>query len=118
MLAVKCNTFGGNLRDLSLRMLRPLGGSVGVNYCCRDALGSGIREVQAVFVSCPLRTWVAVFGKPRRVRPHFDRTGAKRACSWEQDSSEGPVRCLGYIFERFPGIHWIIVKQLSICGVP
>jgi hypothetical protein len=118
MIATECDTYDGNLRDISLQMLRPLGGSVGVNYYCRDALASDIQEVQTVFVSCPLRSWVAIFGEPRRVHLHFDLPSAKWECSWEQQLPSGLVRCLGYIFERSPGVNWIIVKQFRISRPP
>jgi hypothetical protein len=114
MLATPCNTYDANLRDVSLHMLRPLGGSIGVNYYCRGADAGGIQEVQTVFVSCPLKSWVSVFGEPEGVRLHFDVTTAKWECSWDQRLTSGPVHCVGYIFERSPGVSWIIVKQLRI----
>ncbi|MFZ1933989.1 MAG: hypothetical protein WCB27_19120 [Thermoguttaceae bacterium] len=114
MLATQCDTYDGNLRDLSLQMLRPLGGSIGVNYYRRDSLASGIQEIQTVFVSCPLRSWAAVFGEPQQVHLHFDLPTAQWECSWEQHLPNGLVRCVGYIFERSPGVNWIIVKQFNI----
>ena len=118
MLATECDTYDGNLRDLSLQMLRPLGGSVGVNYYCHDTLASGVQEIQTVFVSCPLKTWVAMFGEPQQVCLHFDLPTVKWECSWEQHLPTGHVRCLGYIFERSPGVNWIIVKQFRISRPP
>ena len=102
MLATQCDTYDGNLRDLSLQMLRPLGGSIGVNYYRRDSLASGIQEIQTVFVSCPLRSWAAVFGEPQQVHLHFDLPTAQWECSWEQHLPNGLVRCVGYIFRTIP----------------
>jgi hypothetical protein len=113
MFRPRGDTFQGDLRKSSLHRLRRLGGSLGVNYCCRDPR-DGIREVQAVFVSCPLTTWIGQFGPPRHVRPHFDADSAKQNRSWEHRLPEGRVRCVGHIFERSAGVNWIIVKQLSV----
>jgi hypothetical protein len=118
MLTTECTTYDGNLRNLSLQMLRPLGGRMGVNYCCGDALASGIQEVQSVFVSCPLTSWVESVGQPEHVRPCSDSTGAKWKCSWEQHLPNGPVHCLGYIFRSSRGVSWIIVRRFSVSHTP
>ncbi len=118
MLATECDTYDGNLRDISLQMLRPLGGSVGVNYYCYDTLASGIQEIQTVFVSCSMKNWVALFGKPHALRLHFDLPSAQWQYTWEQHLSSGLVHCLGYIFERSPGVNWVIVKQFRISRPP
>jgi hypothetical protein len=118
MLVTECDTCNGDLRDLTVKMLRPFGGSVGVNYYCHDALTSGIQEVQTVFVSCPLGNWVAMFGEPQCIHLRFDLPSAKWECSWEQQLPSGPVGCVGYIFERSPGVNWIIVKQFRISRPP
>jgi hypothetical protein len=118
MLATECDTYDGNLRDLSLQMLRPLGGSVGVNYFCHDTLASSIQEIQTVFVSCAMKSWVALFGEPQAVRLHFDPPSAQWQYSWEQHLPGGLVHCLGYIFERSPGVNWVIVKQFRVSCHP
>ena len=113
MLATNQNACGEHFDYGLLRTLRRLGGSVGVSYCCHDDAQGDIREVQAVFVSCPLDTWVRSFGEPQQVRPHFDPTSRKWLQSWEHPLPAGPVRCVGQIFKRPPGDDWIVVKQLS-----
>jgi hypothetical protein len=118
MLATQCDTSGGNLRETSLQMLRPLGGSVGANYYCHDALASGIQEVQTVSVSCPLDNWIALVGQPQHVHLQFDLPRAKWECSWQQSLPSGPIRCLGHIFQKSSGINWIIVKQFRISRPP
>ena len=99
-------------------MLRPLGGSVGVNYYRHDTLASGIQEIQTVFVSCPLRSWVALFGKPQRVRLHFDLPSAQWEYTWEQHFRTGWFAAWDTSFERSPGVNWIIVKQFRISRPP
>jgi hypothetical protein len=94
--------------------LRRLGGSVGVNYCCHDGHQGGIREVQAVFVSCPRAAWIAEFGEPQRLCEHFDVTSGKWIWSWEHQLPQGRIHCVGQFFQRSGDGAWIIVRQLSI----
>jgi hypothetical protein len=61
-----------------------------------------------------MQSWVALFGEPQRVSMHFDLPHTKWESSWEQQLPNGPLQCVGCIFERSPGIQWIIVKQLKI----
>jgi hypothetical protein len=118
MLATECTTYDGNLRNLSLEMLRPLGGRIGVNYCCSDTPANSVQEVQTVFVSCPMTSWVATVGQPQHVRPCSDLPGGNSKCCWEQDLPHGHVRCLGYIFTSSRGVSWIIVRQFSVSRAP
>jgi hypothetical protein len=111
MLATRQITRVDGLHQVLFQTLRRLGGSVGVNYCCHDGHG-GIQEVQAVFVSCSREAWVGAFGKPRRIRRHFDPVNGRWLSTWEHQLLEGSVRFLGYSFERSPGSHWVVVKQL------
>jgi hypothetical protein len=103
-----------NLHDCFLQGLRRLGGSVGVNYCRCGAPCEGVRDVQAVFVSCPRDAWVREFGEPQGVQRRFDSATGKWIWSWEQQMSDGPARCVGQFFERCPGNDWIIVRQFSV----
>jgi hypothetical protein len=114
MLATRHNALGKDLHRFFLQTFRRLGASVGVNYLCRDACSGGIREVQTMFVSCPREAWVAEFGELEQVHRHFDSTSGKWLRSWEHQSIEGPVQCVGQFFERSPGSNWIIVKQVSV----
>jgi hypothetical protein len=114
MLVTRRNTNPSNFCQVLLQTLRNLGGSLGVNYCCRESHGRGIQEVQAVFVSCPRRAWIKAFGRPRHVRRHFDAAQEKWLWTWQQQIGEGVLRCVGHIFERSPGRPWMVVKQVRI----
>jgi hypothetical protein len=105
--------FAEDRQGYFLQMLRQLGGSVGVSYCCRDARGGGIQEIQAVFVSCPRNAWVQLLGEPKDIRKYFDAASGRWIWSWEHSLPEGSVRCRGLFFTRSPGSDWIVVKQLS-----
>lgn len=107
-------TFADFHADL-FHTLRRLGGTLGVNYCCRDAGGGALREVQSVFVSCPLSAWVAEFGLPQEVRPYYDSSRARWISSWQQDLREGRARCVGQFFQREPDAEWVVVNQISVC---
>jgi hypothetical protein len=113
MLATGHYARGEGFHDFFTRMARRLGGSVGVNYCCRDRRG-GVQEVQTVFLSCPREAWVENFGEPQHVRKHFDIRSGKWLRAWEQQLPDGPVCCVGQFFERSPGANWIIVRRLSV----
>jgi len=104
----------GKSRDSFLEVLRRLGGSVGVRYCCREGRNDGIQEVQAVFVSCSREAWVREFGEPQHVDKDYDSTSGRWLWTWEQQMDDGPVRCIGQFFRRPPGIDWVVVKQLCV----
>ncbi len=99
--------------DDFLQMLRRLGGSAGVNYCCCNAQNGRIQEVQVVFVSCPRKAWVEKLGEPQHVYSHFDATSGRWIRSWEQPLPQGQIRCIGHFFTRVPATAWVIVKQLQ-----
>jgi hypothetical protein len=113
MAAAKHGALGKRLHDFLVQILRLLGGSLGVNYCCRDRQG-GIQEVHTLFISCPQEAWVAMVGEPQHVQRHFDPSSGKWLRAWEQDLPDGRVRCVGHFLERSPGNRWIIVRKLSI----
>jgi len=114
MLATRRNKVGQGFHALLINAVRHLGGSVGVNYCCRDARGGGVQEVQTVFISCPREAWVGEFGEPQNIHQYFDVTGRKWFRNWEHHLPVGRVRCTGHFLERSPGFEWIIVKRLSV----
>jgi hypothetical protein len=114
MVASRLGAMNRGLDNFVRQMFHRLGASRRVNYCCRDPRGGGIREVQAVFVSCPRQAWVAEFGEPQHVRRQFDAATGGWLRSWEHPSTDGPVCCVGQLFDRSPGTEWVVVSQVSV----
>jgi hypothetical protein len=69
-----------------------------------------------VFISCPYRTWVRVFGRPSHIGKHGKSPGQIAIHLWRHDCEDGPVTCIGQISERFPGLRWIVLMRVGFYG--
>ena len=74
----------------------------------------GSREIQRVFLSCPLGTWRRVFGKPESVIDHCENLANMPLQTWEHECLDGTIICIGHLFERVPGEPWVILARVCL----
>ena len=131
-------------RKQFLETLEQLGGKPGVSYCrsAEDTsdpciandpgrspdprrnpleprisyarINSEIDEVHAGFLSCSLDTWKCHFGEPESISEHREFAIRRPLQCWEHQCADGPVECVGRLFERWPDGPWVIVMRVSI----
>jgi hypothetical protein len=70
------------------------------------------RQNCRVFVSCPQDLWIETFGKPRNITQHYDLAMHLSFQAWHQTSADGPLTCVGHLFERSPGVPWVTVSRI------
>jgi hypothetical protein len=95
-----------------LRTLRRLGAKPKVRYCQFDAESRRIQEIQHVYLRCRLDQWARVFGEPEAVSPGYDSTNGTAVRTWRQRCVEGPVMCIGHLYEHPSGVRWVIVTRV------
>jgi len=95
-----------------LRMLRQLGANPGVSYCRFDTETREIRDIQHVCLRCHYDQWVEAFGEPEVVSPAFDSTVGATVHIWQHQCVDGPVTCIGHLFEHPSGVRWVIVARM------
>jgi hypothetical protein len=95
-----------------LRMLRQRGAKPGVNYCRFDAQTREIRDIQHVYLCCRYDQWLQAFGEPEAVSPGFDSAVGATVHTWRQPCVDGPVTCVGHLFEHPAGVRWVIVVRV------
>jgi hypothetical protein len=101
----------GSRRDF-LQMLRQLGADRGVSYCQFDGQAREIRDVQRVYLRCRYDQWVEAFGEPETVSPGFDAAAGTIIRTWQHRCVDGPVTCVGHLFEQPTGVRWVIVVRV------
>ena len=101
-------------RKQFLETLEQLGGKPGVSYCRSAEDTSEIDEVHAGFLSCSLDTWKCHFGEPESISEHREFAIRRPLQCWEHQCADGPVECVGRLFERWPDGPWVIVMRVSI----
>ncbi len=67
-------------------------------------------------ISCPYRTWVKVFGKPTDLEKHCRSSAGVAIHLWKHHCEDGPVTCIGQLFERLPGLRWVVVMRVGLYG--
>jgi len=95
-----------------LRMLRQLGANPGVSYCRFDAETREIRDIQHVYLRCRYDQWVQAFGEPEVVSPGLDSAVGATVRTWQHQCVDGPVTCIGHLFEHPSGVRWVIVARV------
>jgi hypothetical protein len=98
--------------DEFIRRLRQLGASVGTVSCVLRPRISSVQVVRPVFASCSLQTWTRTFGAPEGITDEQDVLGPSAYQVWEQRCGEGPVTCMGQVFNRGTGPAWVIVREI------
>lgn len=65
-----------------------------------------------VHLSCSRANWTEVFGEPGRI----EEGGAAKDSLylWKHSCTDGPITCLGYLFEQRPGEGWVVVVRISL----
>ena len=71
-------------------------------------------EVVPLHLSCPHDTWAQVFGQMRGAEPRDTAAGNPGVQVWEHHCSDGAVTCIGHLFERSPGVRWVVVVRVCL----
>ncbi len=87
--------------------------------------GLSVRQIQAkrtlfdvmpVHLSCPHETWAEVFGEMQGDDAQESAADNPGVQVWEHHCTDGPVTCIGYLFERSPGVGWVVVVRVCLPG--
>jgi hypothetical protein len=84
-----------------------------------QSLGSGRRsqpansDILPVHVSCPYETWTNVFGEPESVIEYHEVPTRLAVQVWKHPCADGPVSCVGHIYEHPSGSKWVIAFRLG-----
>jgi hypothetical protein len=94
-----------------IRALRILGAK-----SSRFRLGSDdpLPRTVPLHISCPYRTWLKVFGRPRRLENHGKPSGRIAIHLWRHECEDGPITCIGQVSERLPGLRWVVVMRVGL----
>jgi hypothetical protein len=65
-----------------------------------------------VYVSCPLDTWTAVFGKAEPVIQYHKTPMRLPVQVWERRCTDGAAACVGHIYERSAGLQWVVLARV------
>jgi hypothetical protein len=69
-------------------------------------------RMMRVHVSCSRDDWVNIFGEPECIEEITVPSTKHVLNRWKHFCSDGSVTCIGHLFERSPGIHWIVVMRV------
>jgi hypothetical protein len=73
-------------------------------------------RIMPVHVSCSRDVWLEIFGEPQCVEKMAAAGSRNVLYRWRYDCSDGSVICMGDLFERSPGVHWIVVMRVTLDG--
>jgi len=79
-----------------------------VDHGAADFQDCGVMET---FLSCPYETWLEVFGQPCKVTDCASATQLP-VQGWEHRCKDGPVRCVGHLYERPSHDRWAVVARV------
>jgi hypothetical protein len=73
------------------------------------------RLMRPVYVNCSYDAWTAAMGEPEEVRQY--RVGSMHGAIgvWKHHCADGPVTCIGHVFERSGARPWVIVMRVGLC---
>ena len=97
-----------------LRMLREMGAKTGGSYCRFDAETLEIRDIQHVYLRCRYDQWFHAFGEPEAVSPGFDAAVGAAVHTWRHQCVDGPVTCIGHMYQQPFGVRWVIVVRVCL----
>jgi hypothetical protein len=67
-----------------------------------------------VHISCPHGTWVDLFGDLHSVTEHHTVSARLPVHVWQHHCDDGPVTCIGHLFERSPNHQWVVLMRISL----
>jgi hypothetical protein len=82
----------------------------------RMGSGDAMPRTIPLHISCPYRTWVKVFGKPKQLEKPGKSTARMAIHLWKHQCEDGPVTCIGQLSERLPGLRWVVVMRVGLYG--
>ncbi len=101
-----------------LKAIKSLGYGPDVNHAplVADAsLKARPRVHHRAYVSCPLETWTEVFGNPKGIEEYGGRPKSRLPLNvWQHSCADGPIMCIGHLFERSPGVPWVVTFRVSV----
>ena len=68
-----------------------------------------------VHVSCPYEQWVAIVGLPEDLKNYKTPSMHTPVSVWKQSCIDGPVTCIGHVFQRGDGERWVTVVRVGMC---
>jgi len=82
---------------------------------CRDCGDREVRQTRIVFFSRPYAVWERAFGPIESISNRCSSTSGELSVQvWEQPCSDGPVICVGHVFECSSGVKWILLVRLCL----
>jgi hypothetical protein len=100
----------GSRRDF-LQALQLLDGGLSVGQIQAKR---SLFEVLPVHLSCPHETWATVFGEMQGVDAPHSAADNPNIQIWEHRCTDGPVTCIGHLFERSPGVGWVVLVRVCL----
>jgi hypothetical protein len=94
-----------------LQALQQLGAEPKV---CRLQYNLNTRRMMRVHVSCSRNHWTEIFGELKCIEEIPVPTSKHVLYRWKHFCSDGSVTCVGHLFERSPGLHWVVVMRLLV----
>ena len=80
----------------------------------RLAIRDGRHLAGRVHVSCSRETWNKVFGPPVCPEDYQSPGSNEPLHLWKHFCSDGPVTCIGHLFEQSPGMRWVVLMKVSL----
>ncbi len=93
-----------------LQALQLLGGKPRLG---RYRSGDWGRRALPVCVSCSYRAWLSLFGEPQEVETNGSSSRVV-VHTWRHCCTDGPVTCIGRLFERSSGVQWVVLVRVCL----
>jgi len=99
-----------------LNTLRAQGAQLSLNYYRYDSEAGGVRQLQHVFLRCRREDWERIFGEINATSLGRDPKSGSLVYAWQQECLDGPLTCVGYLYEHPAGVAWVAVVRVSFSG--
>ena len=80
---------------------------------CRLQSSRNILRMVRVHVSCSRDNWTEIFGEPECIEQISVPSSTHVLYRWKHICSDGSITCVGHLFEKSPGIHWVVVMRVT-----
>jgi hypothetical protein len=67
-----------------------------------------------VHLACSLTTWTEVFGEPACLEEIRALSSRQLLHRWRHTCSDGPITCVGHLFEQSPGVQRVVLTRISL----